>query len=984
MTLYDTKFVSVDIRGFKIFFSDIENNILNILTEMDKPISKVRWKLIKPFTKFAAYIYQRLFINKNPGQAYFYLVYTLDPNQDRQYRWTTGNNPGKSAYYKVQLSSNSKIKRNEILYLASNMALSLSEGMDYYGDLEGGLHSVVEVRIIQLLDHRHNTFSHVIQSSTRFRYPHNGMSRFRDILINSADESMATSFKFFFEWIEHQGFTVSHVGAYKNCFCKSLLIARENKPWHNLSYKERKIISRKASYMMKYKLFPDPIPISYKTEDLFTAFECRDVLEEKEQIHVINYMFQTVKKIGYNGFGQKVRIIFVYGGHAMPIVPGNTNKNLFETHRLIKPITIEPRMECSSLCPTAPVLGVYDIETTADLVQPYAIGLWIPEVMIRVEIFLGLDCIEQFIKTVKQLEIPNLILFAHNGGKFDTIIVANKVFADDDLQTDRIADLHGRILNMVYETKYRPYNSTSFPKVNLKDSYPFLLCSLDDAGKMYNTETLKGHVDHDVITTENFMEQYEQQNVEDYLKADCECLMQCLDKFNDSFATQVGFEPLYNCLTRASIARKFFLSQFYDVEQYPIYHLPDSIDAFIRDAYFGGRTQVFRRGLFESDTMKYVDFVSLYPTVMLKELPYGKAKWIDFEDKSHLPSDFFGFARVIVKGGRKKGINPLRYRTLSGLCDPYFEIETDCVFFSEELRYASDPYFEYDIQYIGGYYFEKACHMSSVIKALFALKQRAKMEFGKDSSQYIAAKVLLNSMYGIFGMKIRGKRLKIIKNDHELGKYFSTGNLHNKQGQLCYITDRMTTSLRSVAIAAATTSYAHIMLMKTIVAIEQSGYPYYYCDTDSIIYDGPEDILPYPIGSDLGCLSRECPDGFRLAVAARKLYAIDTFGVKCKGFPKGNYLTKEITDKYIKFSGRNKCGAKHKLQFEDIVNVVNGMQIKVKFPIFRSGRNNWLKKKRTVTKLVLEKIITGNIPSRKILPDGEVLPPIINNGAIVG
>ena len=100
--------------------------------------------------------------------------------------------------------------------------------------------------------------------------------------------------------------------------------------------------------------------------------------------------------------------------------------------------------------------------------------------------------------------------------------------------------------------------------------------------------------------------------------------------------------------------KKFYFMKYYDSRKTPIYTLADNIDKYIRDYYYGGRVECFRlKKIRKYKQFYYYDFTSLYPSQMLKALPYGKPIYYDTimnnlidlrEDGSFsLNLDYFGY-----------------------------------------------------------------------------------------------------------------------------------------------------------------------------------------------------------------------------------------------------------------------------------------------------------------------------------------------------
>lgn len=70
-----------------------------------------------------------------------------------------------------------------------------------------------------------------------------------------------------------------------------------------------------------------------------------------------------------------------------------------------------------------------------------------------------------------------------------------------------------------------------------------------------------------------------------------------------------------------------YQKEHYDPKTYPIFDLEETHRDFIRKSFHGGRTDV-RQQICEDQELKYIDIVSLYPTVQIyDELPYGEPWW---------------------------------------------------------------------------------------------------------------------------------------------------------------------------------------------------------------------------------------------------------------------------------------------------------------------------------------------------------------------
>jgi hypothetical protein len=88
-------------------------------------------------------------------------------------------------------------------------------------------------------------------------------------------------------------------------------------------------------------------------------------------------------------------------------------------------------------------------------------------------------------------------------------------------------------------------------------------------------------------------------------------------KFNPG--SPVGLN-ITKCLTGASISKKTFFNMYYKEQTNPVYSLDDTMDKYIRDFYYGGRTEIFQIGKVKADKLYYYDFTSLYPSIHRSQL----------------------------------------------------------------------------------------------------------------------------------------------------------------------------------------------------------------------------------------------------------------------------------------------------------------------------------------------------------------------------
>ena len=103
------------------------------------------------------------------------------------------------------------------------------------------------------------------------------------------------------------------------------------------------------------------------------------------------------------------------------------------------------------------------------------------------------------------------------------------------------------------------------------------------------------------------------------MKNDIVSLYQIIDKFSKEMYDLENLN-ITSVSSLSSITLKTYLTNYYNKNKTPI-HIPRHVNYLdIKNAYFGGRVEVFK-GFVEN--IYIYDVVSLYPSCMLKDLPIG-------------------------------------------------------------------------------------------------------------------------------------------------------------------------------------------------------------------------------------------------------------------------------------------------------------------------------------------------------------------------
>jgi len=267
----------------------------------------------------------------------------------------------------------------------------------------------------------------------------------------------------------------------------------------------------------------------------------------------------------------------------------------------------------------------------------------------------------------------------------------------------------------------------------------------------------------------------------------------------------------------------------------------------------------------------YYDVNSLYPFVMAKfKMPVGKP--IVFEgDIRKVDGSALGifFCKITCPNNLQHPILQRRIKTSQGIRTIAGLGSWESWITSEEMDNASK--FGYTFEIIRGYQFEKENIFKDYIETMYNLR----LEFEKEHPMNYIAKLLMNSLYGKFGMKIEMTEIEIFdisteEGQLEMKEYLDIWNIsiqdcvkidnnkylliRNTMYALNYDEElEMFHGLDvNIAIASFITSYSrnHMSYFKN-----NPNFNLYYSDTDSIVIDAP--LPDFMIGKSLGQVKLE-------------------------------------------------------------------------------------------------------------------------------
>ena len=310
----------------------------------------------------------------------------------------------------------------------------------------------------------------------------------------------------------------------------------------------------------------------------------------------------------------------------------------------------------------------------------------------------------------------------------------------------------------------------------------------------------------------------------------------------DKFVKRISTASLSRYIFKNGWKETQFKNPFESKTDYEIltkynYRYNLEVEEFLRLAYCGGRTEVFKIKL--DSKAKHYDINSLYPSRMLGEFPVGKPI---YKNNGRIAKHYFerwrqdkigiGFLYCDVYIP-KQHIPPLPVK-MGKLTFPCGHVSG--VWNFEELEYAINECGVKILNYHEVVFYEKTYPVfERFIKTMIKIKDEGTLT--KNDALRTFGKLIMNVGYGYTGMRrddktsllsidkleeCQEKGKKIVFADTELG-YLETPTEINAE----YI---------QVAVASTVTARARLELLKALKYCADRG-EVYYCDTDSIVTD---------------------------------------------------------------------------------------------------------------------------------------------------
>jgi hypothetical protein len=261
-----------------------------------------------------------------------------------------------------------------------------------------------------------------------------------------------------------------------------------------------------------------------------------------------------------------------------------------------------------------------------------------------------------------------------------------------------------------------------------------------------------------------------------YCKNDCESLHQIIMKFNELFFNKFQIN-VHKSLTGPSLTMRMFKTHY--MPENTIYQLLGPVEQDIRQSYSGGAVDVYKphnikpgRPIISKDisgkyiVLYYYDVNSLYPYIMANTImPVGKPIAFDGDIRQEEPQAY-GFFKCNIEcpDNLEHPIIQRRVKTKSGMRTVAGTGTWTGWLCSTEMDNAVKYGYKFEI--IKGYQFESGNIFKEYIEELYKFR----MEYPKTHPMNYIAKLLMNSLYGKFGMRMDTTEIEIFNVSDPIGK----------------------------------------------------------------------------------------------------------------------------------------------------------------------------------------------------------------------
>ena len=462
--------------------------------------------------------------------------------------------------------------------------------------------------------------------------------------------------------------------------------------------------------------------------------------------------------------------------------------------------------------------------------------------------FWGPECWRAAAEYLHSIPVP-LVVYAHNGGKFDFYFMWPVLENPVRLINNRIVSVHLGMHELRDSWAIMPFPLASYKKTKI--DY-----------RKFEVEQRECH----------------KEEILRYLRDDCTDLKELVD----AFVARFGFKLTIGGTAMSELERL-----------HPQEHMEEAHDKRFRPFYFGGRVQCFDSGILKGKWKVY-DVNSMYPAVMASfDHPIG-VRYVRVDSPRLTDAGWLAGYPGRMYFAEIEGIHnrALASRDAAGLRFTGSEGTDVYQVVSHELRAALESG-AIEVTHVRYALIPRRVQRFEQFVDTFTAEKRDAKKRG-DRINELFAKYTVNSAYGKFGQNP----------DNFKEYYICIRGVNSSPGVEWNLEEsapgwtlwsRPTDEKRfyDVAIAASITSAARAVLMRGLAGARRP----IYCDTDSIICEGLRGVSIDDYS--LGAWKLEA-EGNRCAIAGKKLYALFNGREPVKWASKGTKLAPSEIERIAK------------------------------------------------------------------------------------
>jgi hypothetical protein len=472
--------------------------------------------------------------------------------------------------------------------------------------------------------------------------------------------------------------------------------------------------------------------------------------------------------------------------------------------------------------------------------------------------------ITQAIKDLMIKKYDNYKIYVHNLARFDAIfllkilinlgkvkpIIHNRELISIDFKlNDYIIAFRGSLQLLIYPLRDL---AKSFGVNTQKSIFPYTFVNennLDYIGEVPEFKYFDGITINEYNNYKNKFDgnlwNLKNETVK-YCVIDCISLHEIILKFSNMIFELFKIS-IHKYPTLSAIAFAIFRTHFLKKDEIP--QLSGQIDKDIRAGYTGGAVDMYIPENPEGTKMHVYDVNSLYPFTMDEfDMPIGKPI-LFYGDIRKVDPNAFGFfyCKIIAPDNLEHPILQTHVKINKGTRTIAPLGTWSDMLFSVEMDNAMKIGYQFEI--LWGYTFERKNIFKNYVDILYELRGK----FPKTDPMNLIAKLLLNSLYGRFGMKDSFLNITIFNDFKLFKKWF---DIHNEDvndfmelGEKVLVQHRselldqktelygtLETHNTSITIASCITAYARIHMSQFK---NNPDFNLYYSDTDSAYIDRP-------------------------------------------------------------------------------------------------------------------------------------------------